>query len=108
MRVKIQITFLSLLLLTACTSQNRHTCTISGKATNFPENQFCLIINEIPDTISVRADGTFSKDLTVQEPVTGFPKTGRVYISLYLEPGRIWNSISMVKILPTASNAPGT
>ena len=85
---KSLITFVVFILLTACTSEKGHLCTISGKATNFPGNQLYLVINEVPDTIDVREDGTFSKVLALQDPESGYLKAGRRYIGVYLEPGK--------------------
>lgn len=80
--------YLIFALLSGCATEPDTICTISGEITNHEDQEIYVYLSEIPDTIHIKADGSFSKQLTVQAPVDAYLKYQRKTIFIYLEPGK--------------------
>jgi len=79
---------LLLLLLAGCKQEPSTVCTITGKASNFDGKELYVTLDGPKDTIKINEDGTFSKELTVTRPVDGTFQGNRIFLYLYLEPGK--------------------
>lgn len=76
-------------LMVGCKTEPYPSCIISGKVSNFEEKRLYLTMSEIADTIMIRDDGSFSKELNLQHPAYGSLKGGNLLLNLYLEPGKV-------------------
>jgi len=83
---------LSLLLLGAlvfgCKSEKNPVCTITGKASNYDAKELYITLDGPKDTIKLNPDGTFSKVITVNRPIDGTLQGDKLFLYLYLEPGK--------------------
>jgi thiol-disulfide isomerase/thioredoxin len=82
----------TLLLITAilasCKPEANQVCTISGKVSNFAGKELYVTLDGPKDTIRINSDGTFKKELNVTKPVDGTFQGDKLFLYLYLEPGK--------------------
>ena len=85
-----QLVFLSLLvtLMLGCKSESIKVCTITGKASNYNSKELYVTLDGPKDTIRVNADGTFSLKIPVSRPIDGTFQGDKLFLYLYLEPGK--------------------
>ena len=61
---------------------------ISGKALNYTTKELYVTLDGPKDTIRVNDDGTFSKEFEVLSPMDGTLQGDKLFLYLYLEPGK--------------------
>jgi thiol-disulfide isomerase/thioredoxin len=81
------ILFLTCLLL-SCTPKPASSCKISGLASNFAPRELYVTIDGQRDTIKLKDDGTFSGEFNIAKPVDATFQGDRLFLYLYLEPGK--------------------
>jgi peroxiredoxin len=75
-------------LIAGCKQEPVTVCTITGKASNYDAKELYVTLDGPKDTIKLNEDGTFSKELTVTRPVDGTFQGTKLFLYLYLEPGK--------------------
>ncbi|MCX6224884.1 MAG: TlpA disulfide reductase family protein [Bacteroidia bacterium] len=75
-------------LMFGCKTEKNPVCTITGKASNYDAKELYMTLDGPKDTIRLNADGTFSKEIAVSRPIDGTLQGDKLFLYLYLEPGK--------------------
>lgn len=75
-------------LLASCKPEPKVTCLISGTVKNPVDKMLKLTIGTRVDTLTLNADGTFSKEVGVTKPSDATLQGTKLYAYLYVAPGK--------------------
>jgi len=75
-------------LLASCKPEPKVTCLISGTVKNPVDKMLKLTIGTKVDTLTLNADGTFSKEIGVTKPSEATLQGTKLYAYLYVAPGK--------------------
>jgi len=72
----------------SCKLKTESVCTISGNAANYGAKEVYITIDGKKDTLRIAEDGTFTREFTIADPSDATFQGERLFLYLYLEPGK--------------------
>jgi peroxiredoxin len=75
-------------LLASCQPEKKSSCLVSGTVKNATDKEIKLTVGTRVDTLKLNADGTFTKEITVAKAADAVLQGTKLYVPLYLAPGK--------------------
>ena len=76
------------LLMVSCKQQPNTVCKLTGVAMNYGTKELYVTVDGKKDTVTIREDGSFEKEFNLSKPVDATFLGDRLFLYLYLEPGK--------------------